>query len=91
MTTPIAKTTPIYLPSGEPRGVRSAEITTRIVQSVLIPRSDLTQGKLRMELNLPGIYFLFGEDEEGAKPIVYIGQTEDARKPALLGAIDPQN
>jgi hypothetical protein len=30
--------------------------------------------------NLPGIYFLFGEDEEGAKPIVYIGQTEDARK-----------
>jgi hypothetical protein len=40
----------------------------------------LAQGKLRKELDLPGIYFLFGEDEEGAKPIVYIGQTEDARK-----------
>ena len=80
MTTPTAKTIQIYLPAGEPRGIRIAEITTRIVQAVLIPRSDLAQGKLRKELDLPGIYFLFGEDEEGAKPIVYIGQTEDARK-----------
>ncbi|GAB5406656.1 MAG: GIY-YIG nuclease family protein [Aureliella sp.] len=74
------KTIQIYLPTGEPRGIRIAEITTRIVQAVLIPRSDLAQGKPRKELDLPGIYFLFGEDEEGAKPIVYIGQTEDARK-----------
>ncbi|MCC9658357.1 GIY-YIG nuclease family protein [Rhodopirellula halodulae] len=80
MTTPTAKTIQIYLPTGEPRGIRIAEITTRIVQAVLIPRSDLAQGKQRKELDLPGIYFLFGEDEEGAKPIVYIGQTEDARK-----------
>lgn len=80
MTTPTAKTIQIYLPNGEPRGIRIAEITTRIVKAVLIPRSDLPQGKLRKELDLPGIYFLFGEDEDGAKPIVYIGQTEDARK-----------
>ncbi|MDM4015225.1 GIY-YIG nuclease family protein [Roseiconus lacunae] len=46
----------------------------------LIPRSDLAQGKQRKELYLPGIYFLFGEDDEVVKPIVYIGQTEDARK-----------
>lgn len=80
MTTATAKTIQIYLPTGEPRGIRIAEITTRIVKAVLIPRSDLLQGKLRRELDLPGIYFLFGEDEDGAKPIVYIGQTEDARK-----------
>lgn len=80
MTTATAKTIQIYLPTGEPRGIRIAEITTRIVKAVLIPRSDLPQGKLRKELDLPGIYFLFGEDEDGAKPIVYIGQTEDARK-----------
>jgi len=78
MTTATAKTIQIYLPAGEPRGIRIAEITTRIVQAVLIPRSDLAQGKLRKELDLPGTYFLFGEDE--AKPIVYIGQAEDARK-----------
>ena len=80
MTTATAKTIQIYLPTGEPRGIRIAEITTRIVKAVLIPRSDLPQGKLRKELDLPGIYFLFGEDEDEAKPIVYIGQTEDARK-----------
>ncbi|MEW4453746.1 GIY-YIG nuclease family protein [Bremerella sp. JC817] len=80
MTSPTAKTIQIYLPTGEPRGIRIAEITTRIVQAVLIPRSDLTLGKLRRELAFPGIYFLFGEDEEEAKPIVYVGQTEDAAK-----------
>lgn len=80
MTTATAKTIQIYLPAGEPRGIRIAEITTRIVQAVLIPRSDLAQGKLRKELDLPGIYFLFGEGEDEAKPIVYVGQTEDARK-----------
>ncbi|GAA4455334.1 GIY-YIG nuclease family protein [Novipirellula rosea] len=80
MTTATAKTIQIYLPTGEPRGIRIAEITTRIVQAVLIPRSDLSHGKLRKELDLPGVYFLFGEGEDEAKPIVYIGQTEDARK-----------
>jgi hypothetical protein len=40
----------------------------------------LASGKKRWELDHPGVYFLFGEDEDGAKPIVYIGQTEDARK-----------
>ena len=80
VTTATAKTIQIYLPAGEPRGVRIAEITTRIVKAVLIPRSDLAQGKLRKELELPGVYFLFCEGEDEAKPIVYIGQTEDARK-----------
>lgn len=80
MTSATAKTIQIYLPTGEPRGVRIAEITTRIVQAILIPRSDLAEGKLRKELDHPGVYFLFGEGEDAAKPIVYIGQTEDARK-----------
>jgi hypothetical protein len=80
MTTPTAKTIQIYLPTGEPRGIRIAEITTRLVLAVLFPRSEMTAGKLRRELDHPGVYFLFGEDEDGAEPIVYIGQTEDARK-----------
>lgn len=79
MASATAKTIQIYLPTGEPRGIRIAEITTRIVQAVLIPRSDLAKGKLRKELDLPGIYFLFGEGDEEARPIVYVGQTEDAR------------
>lgn len=80
MASPTAKTIQIYLPTGEPRGIRIAEITTRIIQAILIPRSELASGKLRQELDHPGVYFLFGEGEDKAKPIVYIGQTEDARK-----------
>ena len=80
MTAATAKTIQIYLPTGEPRGIRIADITTRLVLAVLIPRSELASGKTRWELDHAGVYFLFGEDEDGAKPIVYIGQTEDARK-----------
>jgi len=72
-----AKTIQIFLPSGEPRGVRIAEITTRIVQAVAIPRSDLSKAKLRPELQHVALYFLFGESDEGVRPSVYIGQTED--------------
>ena len=37
MTTATAKTIQIYLPTGEPRGIRIAEITTRIVQAGVDP------------------------------------------------------
>ncbi len=49
MTTATAKTIQIYLPTGEPRCIGISEITTRIVKAVLIPRSDLLQGKLRID------------------------------------------
>ena len=37
---PVGKTIQIYCPSGEPRGVRIAEITTRIVQAVESIKGD---------------------------------------------------
>ncbi len=74
-----AKTIQIYLPFGEPRSVRIAELTTRIVQAIAIPRSDLARAKPRPELDHVALYFLFGEPENSAKPVVYIGQTEDLR------------
>ncbi len=80
MANPHAKTLQIFLPTGEPRGIRIAELTTRIVQAVLIPRSDLSTAKTRPELDHLSVYFLFGDSEEAAKPIVYVGQTEDVRK-----------
>lgn len=35
------QTIQIFLPAGDPRGVRIAEITTRIVQAIEVPRSLL--------------------------------------------------
>jgi hypothetical protein len=74
-----AKTIQIFLPDGEPRGIRIAEITTRIVQAVQVPRARLDRIMQRPELDHIGIYFLFGESDEKVKPVAYIGQTEDLR------------
>ena len=41
------KTIQIYLPGGDPRGIRVAEITTRIVQVIEVPRS-LTDERLSL-------------------------------------------
>lgn len=73
------KTIQIFLPGGDPRGIRVAEITTRIVQVIEVPRS-LLQDFLRMpESDQVALYFLFGEAEDGAEQKVYIGQTGDLR------------
>ena len=77
MTTP--KTIQIFLPGGDPRGIRVAEITTRIVQVIEVPRS-LLQDFLKMpESDQVALYFLFGEAEDGTEQKVYLGQTGDLR------------
>ncbi len=73
------KTIQIFLPGGDPHGIRVAEITTRIVQVIEVPRS-LLQDFLKMpESNQVALYFLFGEEEDGAEQKVYVGQTGDLR------------
>ncbi len=71
----IGKTIQIYLPDGNPRGLKIAEITSRTVQAVLIPRSLLEDATRRDELKNVGVYLLFGNNE--TKPQVYIGEAEE--------------
>lgn len=68
------QTIQIFLPSGDPQGLRVAEITTRIVRVVEVPRSLLRDFFAMPESEQVGIYFLFGEDESG-REVAYIGQT----------------
>jgi hypothetical protein len=72
------KTIQIFLLGGDPQGIRIAEITTRIVQVIEVPRSLLAEFNQMPESGQVGLYFLFGENEEG-NPSVYIGQTGDLR------------
>lgn len=74
---PLGKTIQIYCPTGEPRGVRIAEITTRIVQAVVVPRAKIEEAISRSELAGVGLYFLFGESEAGGLPVAYIGEADD--------------
>lgn len=73
------KTIQIYLPGGDPRGIRVAEITTRIVQVIEVPRSLLQDFLMMPESDQVAVYFLFGETEDGGEQRVYIGQTGDLR------------
>ena len=70
-----AQTIQIYLPTGNPRGLRVAEITTRIVRVVEVPRSQLDDFLLMPEAQQVGVYFLVGELSEAGQPRAYIGQS----------------
>ncbi len=71
------QTIQIFLPDGNPTSIKIAELTNRMIFAVLIPRNKLTDCSVRDEVRRYGIYFLFGINEDKAKPISYIGETED--------------
>jgi hypothetical protein len=66
------RTIQIYLPNGDPTGIRIAELTTSIIRVIEIPRSQITQFLNSEEAKQVGFYFLFGGD---SKDEVYIGQS----------------
>lgn len=74
------QTIQIFLPSGDPRGMRVAEITTRIVRVVEVPRSQLADFLKMPEAQQVGVYFLMGELSEAGLPRTYIGQSGNVGK-----------
>jgi predicted GIY-YIG superfamily endonuclease len=76
---PTPKTIQIFLPGGDPQGIRVAEITTRIVQVIEVPRSLLPDFLKMPESNQVALYFLIGESEDTQERRVYVGQTGDLR------------
>jgi hypothetical protein len=73
------KTIQIFLPSGEPHGIRIAEITTRIVQVIEVPRSLLADFLAMEQSTQVGVYVLVGEDTGDDDRRVYVGQSGDLR------------
>ena len=71
------QTIQIFLPDGSPTSIREAEITNRLVKAILFPRNKMQEVAKREMVHFTGVYFLFGSTEDGAKPIVYIGEGED--------------
>ncbi len=74
------QTIQIFLPDGSPTSIREAEITNRLVKAILFPRNKIEEVSKREMVHYTGVYFLFGTDEDGSKPIVYIGEGEDCFK-----------
>lgn len=66
------RTIQIFLPSGDPSGIRIAEQTTSIIRLIEVPRSDIADFVQMPEAKQVGLYFLVsgeGKDE------IYIGQS----------------
>lgn len=77
MSNALGKTIQIFLPDGNPRGMKIAEFTSRTVQTILVPRAQLDFACSRKELSNVGLYFLFGESVAGGLPQLYLGEAED--------------
>jgi len=66
----------IYLADGSVTGIRHAEIMGWTGQALSVPRSKV-KGLREWEESLkPGVYFLFGVNEETGNDAVYIGEAE---------------
>ncbi|MFZ7142922.1 GIY-YIG nuclease family protein [Avibacterium avium] len=77
MTNKHPKTLQIFLPTGEPQGIRIIEESTSIMRVIEVPRHDLATFLEMEESNQVGVYFLIcGADNDE----VYIGQSGEVGK-----------
>lgn len=74
------KSLKIFLMDGVVNGRWMCELSNWTGKAYRIPRTYFKKCLDRDELRAPSIYFLFGEDTEQGKMVVYIGETEDALK-----------
>jgi Domain of unknown function (DUF4357) len=66
----------IYLADNSVSGIRHGEITNWTGQALACPRSRFQFLRDWPEVKRPGVYFLFGADEETGEEAVYIGEAE---------------
>lgn len=69
----------IFLVYGDPRRLRTAELSNWTGKAVAGPRSEFEGVLAREESEKSGVYFLAGEDPESGKPAIYIGEAENIR------------
>jgi hypothetical protein len=66
----------LFLPFGDPKKVRTAEISNWSGKAIAAPRSDLELFLAREELAKPGVYLLLGIDPDDGRSLAYIGEAE---------------
>jgi Domain of unknown function (DUF4357) len=69
----------IFLPHGDPKRLRTAEISNWTGKAVAGPRSEFDSVLAREESHKSGVYFLTGIDPESGRAAVYIGEAESVR------------
>ena len=64
----------LFLVNGEPKRLRTAELSNWTGKAVAGPRSELESVLAREESQKSGVYFLTGNDRESGKGAVYLGE-----------------
>jgi hypothetical protein len=76
---PNPQTIQIFLPDGSPTSIKEVELTNRLIKLIFFSRNSIEKAAKREMVNNTGVYFLFGENEQG-KAQVYIGEGENTWK-----------
>lgn len=69
----------LFLPNGDAKGLRTAEISNWTGKAVAAPRTELDDLLAREELDKAGVYILTGTDPQTNSPLAYIGEAEVIR------------
>ena len=72
----LGKSIRIYLKDGTVSGIKIAEVVNQTIQATACPRSKVAELLSEENIQMPGVYFLFGYEEETNFPKVYIGESE---------------
>jgi Domain of unknown function (DUF4357) len=70
----------LFLPRGEAKSLRTAEISNWTGKAIAAPRTELDELLQREELDKTGIYILSGADPVSGLPRAYIGEAEIIRE-----------
>ena len=76
----LGKSIDLYLMDGTVTGRWQATLSNWNCIAYKIPRDDLKICDDLPELHAPGVYFLFGRDDESGRQFVYVGEGDDVLK-----------
>jgi len=70
----------LFLPRGDAKSLRTAEISNWTGKAIAAPRTELDELLAREELDKAGVYMLIGNDPRTNAPRAYIGEAEILRE-----------
>lgn len=76
----LGRTISLYLMDGDASGRWKAGISQWSGHVYKIPREYLKKSEDISELSTPGVYFLFGDDNETGQNFIYVGEADNALK-----------
>jgi hypothetical protein len=70
----------IFVPDGDPEGVRIIDRMNWTGLGIVVPREKWADTRRRDEFGRPGVYILVGYEGDADRPTIYIGQADDLRE-----------